>query len=46
MKGVYQLEKQLWQEALDSLLRSKVIYQKLSEHKDSLEAVIYQEKIG
>jgi hypothetical protein len=46
MKGVYQLEKQQWQDALDSLLRSKVIYQKLSEHKDSLEAVIYQEKIS
>lgn len=28
------------------MLRSKLIYQKLAEHKDSLEAVIYQEKIS
>jgi len=27
-------------------MRSKVIYQKISEFKDSLEAVIYDERIG
>jgi hypothetical protein len=35
-----------WQEAFDLLVSSKVIYSKISGFKDSLEAVIYQEKIG
>jgi len=46
MKGTFLLEKEHWQEALDALLRAKLIYQKISEFKDSLEAVIYIEKIG
>ena len=46
MKASYLIEAQKWQEALDLLLSSKVIYQKIASYKDSLEAVIYQEKIG
>jgi hypothetical protein len=41
MKGVYQMERLQWQEALDAMIRSKLIYTKISDYKDSLEAVIY-----
>jgi hypothetical protein len=40
------MEIKKWQEAFDLLVSSKVIYSKISGFKDSLEAVIYQEKIG
>ena len=46
MQASYLMEVEKWQEALDNLMRAKVIYQKVSQFKDSLEAVIYQEKIG
>ena len=45
MKASYLMEVEKWQEALDLLLRSKIIYQKIGSFKDSLEAVIYQERI-
>jgi hypothetical protein len=41
MKSAYLIEAQKWQEALDHLISSKVIYQKIASYKDSLEAVIY-----
>ena len=40
------MEIEQYQEALDLLMKSKVIYSKISEFKDSLEAVIYDERIG
>ena len=46
MQAAYLIEVKKWSEALDLLLSSKVIYQKVSGFKDSLEAVVYQEKIG
>jgi hypothetical protein len=46
MQAAYLIEVEQYQEALDLLMRSKVIYQKISEYKDSLEAVIYEERIG
>ena len=46
MQAAYLIEVKKWAEALDLLLSSKVIYQKISSFKDSLEAVVYQEKIG
>ena len=46
MQASYFIEIEKWQEALDLLLRAKVIYQKISSYRDSLEAVIYQERIG
>ena len=33
-----------YDEALDNLLRAKIIYEKISAYKDSLEAIIYKEK--
>jgi len=32
--------------ALDNLLKSKIIYEKISQYKDSLEAIIYRERIS
>ena len=32
--------------ALDNLLKAKIIYEKISQYKDTLEAVIYREKVG
>lgn len=46
MQAAYLMEIEKYQEALDLLMKSKVIYSKISEFKDSLEAVIYDERIG
>ena len=46
MKAAYLIEVKKWQEALDLLLRAKVIYQNISKVKDSIEAVIYKERIS
>lgn len=46
MQAAFFIEAQKWQEALDSLLMAKVIIQKVQGFKDTLEAVIYQEKLG
>jgi hypothetical protein len=46
MHAAYLIEVKKWQEALDLLLSAKVIYQKIASFKDSLEAVVYEEKIG
>ena len=40
------IETDQYEQALDLLITSKVIYQKISQFKDSLEAVIYDERIG
>jgi len=46
MQAAFFIEVEKWQDALDYLVRAKLIYQKVSLYKDSLEALIYQEKIG
>lgn len=46
MQAAYLIEVNQYEQALDLLMRAKVIYQKISEFKDSLEAVIYEERIG
>ena len=46
MQASYLMEIKKWQEALDMLLRAKIIYQKILTYKDSLEQVVYNEKIG
>ena len=35
-----------YKNAFDNLLRSKIIYEKISQYKDTLEAIIYKEKIS
>lgn len=46
MLAVYEMEVKNYQSALDNLLRSKIIYEKIALHKDSLEAIIYKEKVS
>lgn len=46
IKATYLIEAERWQEALDLLISSKVLYQNIASLKDSIEAVIYQEKIS
>lgn len=45
-QAAYLIEVKKFQEALDILMRAKLIYFKVATYKDSIEAVIYQEKIG
>lgn len=35
-----------FQEALDNLIKTKIIYNKIAQYKDALEAIIYKEKIN
>lgn len=46
MLAIYQLECKDFESALDNLLKSKIIYTKLSQFKDTLEEVIYKEKVS
>lgn len=46
MQAAYLIEIKKWAEALDKLLNSKAIYQKIMQFRDSIEAVIYHEKIA
>ena len=46
MQAAFMMETDQYERALDLLITSKVIYQKISQFKDSLEAVIYNERIG
>ena len=44
--GLFFIEKDQFEEALDHLLKAKVIYNKIASLKDTLEAIIYQEKVN
>lgn len=46
IQAVYQIESKDYEGALDNLLKSKIIYQKISEFKDTLEEIIYKEKVN
>jgi hypothetical protein len=46
MSGIYQTEIKDYQSALDNLLKSKIIYEKIAQFKDTLESIIYKEKVG
>lgn len=41
MQSAYLIESKKWKDALDKLLSSKAIYQKIMKYRDSIEAVIY-----
>ena len=36
----------MFKEALDCLIKSRIVYEKIQEYKDTIEAVIYQEKVA
>lgn len=46
MQAAYLIETEKWEPAMDCLQKAKAIYQSMMKFKDSLEAVIYQEKVG
>lgn len=46
ISAVHQIECKDYKGALDNLLKSKIIYQKISQFKDTLEEIIYKEKVG
>ena len=46
MRAVYLMETLQFEQAVDHLLRSKVIYEKISEYQGTLEALIYGEKVS
>jgi hypothetical protein len=46
MLAVYEMDIKDYKNAMDNLLKSKIIYEKMSQYKDSLEAIIYKEKIS
>lgn len=45
MQASLQIEYSEYKEAMNNLARTKIIYSKLAENKDTIEAVIYTEKI-
>ena len=46
MRAVYLMETLQFEQAVDHLLKSKVIYEKISEYQGTLEALIYGEKVS
>ena len=46
MSAVYQMENKEYKKALDNLLKTKIIYEKISNYKDTLEAIIYKERVS
>lgn len=44
MSAVYLMEIKDFKNALDYLLKTKIIYDKISNYKDTLEAIIYKER--
>jgi len=46
MSAVYLMEAKKYQEALDNLVKTKIIYEKIAKYKDTLEAIIYKEKVS
>jgi signal recognition particle subunit SRP68 len=45
LSGALDIEYERYQEAMNHLIKSKVIYQSISQNKDSLEAAIYGDKV-
>ena len=45
MQAVFLMEVLKFEEALDHLLKAKVIYEKIAEYQGTLEALIYAEKV-
>jgi len=40
------LEQKKFKDALDCLIKSRIVYEKIQAYKDTIEAVIYQEKVA
>jgi hypothetical protein len=46
MQSNYLMEIKKWESALNKLLQARTIFTQVLKYKDSIEAVIYQEKLG
>lgn len=46
MEAVYMMERQDYEEALNLLLKSKHIFEQIATYQDTLEALIYGEKVS
>lgn len=46
MAAVSQIELKQYADALDNLVKSKIIYEKIAQYRDTLEAIIYKEKVS
>ena len=46
MEAVFLMENLKFEDAMDHLLKAKVIYEKIQEYKPALEALIYAEKVS
>jgi hypothetical protein len=46
MSAVYLMEIKDYKNALENLLRTKIIYEKIAYYKDTLEAIIYRERVN
>lgn len=46
MSAVYLMEIKDYKSALENLLRTKIIYEKIAHYKDTLEAIIYRERVN
>lgn len=46
MLAVFEMDMKDYTNALDNLIKSKIIYEKIAQYKDSLEAIIYKEKVS
>lgn len=46
VKSAYLIEKEQWEDALNSLLRAKAIYSNIIAYKDSIEGVVFEERVG
>lgn len=46
MEAVFLMENLKFEDAMDHLLKAKVIYEKIAEFRPALEALIYAEKVS
>ena len=44
--AVYNMERRQYEEALNNLLKSKLIFEQIASYQDTLEALIYGEKVS
>lgn len=46
LEAIYNMEKRSYEDALNNLLKSKHIFEQIASYQDTLEALIYGEKVG
>lgn len=46
IQAVYLMESHRYEDAMDNLLKSQIIYKQIAEYRDPMEALIYSEKVS